>query len=65
VIIAYNKLLKWTLNSWLASFLAILANNFAPLSKALYATNLWNIELDASALFKNVSDIYHHTADSI
>ncbi|MGJ8692425.1 MAG: hypothetical protein ACSHW0_08085, partial [Thalassotalea sp.] len=26
-----------TLNSWLASFLAILANNFAPLSKALGA----------------------------
>tara|TARA_R110001592_G_scaffold103938_1_gene292542 strand:- start:19 stop:360 length:342 start_codon:yes stop_codon:yes gene_type:complete len=35
VVQAYNKLLKRTLNSWLASFLAILANNFAPLSKAL------------------------------
>ena len=32
-----NKLLKRTLNSWLASFLAILANYFAPLSKALGA----------------------------
>ncbi|PLT23181.1 hypothetical protein CXF89_20820 [Pseudoalteromonas sp. MelDa3] len=30
-----NKLLKRTLNSWLASFLAILANNLSPLSKAL------------------------------
>jgi hypothetical protein len=30
-----NKLLKRTLNSWLATFLAILANNFSPFSKAL------------------------------
>jgi len=37
----HNKFLKRTLNSWLRSFLTILANYFAPLSKALaFSSNL-------------------------
>ncbi|MFT5850206.1 MAG: hypothetical protein ACI87J_000153 [Colwellia sp.] len=41
----HNKLFKRTLNSWLASFLAILANNFSPLNRALGAINVKKLSL--------------------
>ena len=47
----YNKLLKRTRNSWLASFLAILASYFSPLSRALYAMNEVNITVVILILF--------------
>jgi hypothetical protein len=36
---AANKLLKWTLNSWLCPFLASITNHFIALSKALDLTD--------------------------
>ena len=56
----HNKLFKRTLNSWLASFLAILANNFSPLNRALgLLMKVWCFTL----LFWGVLSLFAHAND--